>query len=314
MDLYTQRTKQWLEKRYQRVNASGIYYAHQPIYGFAGGCSEPGLTTRYSGTYTIMKTLAGLRFRTLLDVGTSEGYKAYLVQQMFGAKVKGTDLSEEACQRAKEIFGIEAAWADIHNLPYGNEEFDVVLCSETLEHVADLSMALEELLRVAKKAVVITVPHETPEDIEENIREKVDHGHIHYLHTGSFDFLNSRGYAVTASKFDIRLLQIPRRLLDANPHEGNNYHPKVTQVYNRFLQPLLKKAFNNRLGAFLCYSLIKLDEHLSPLAWGYNGILVVIMKDPSCVIDRKERARVSVHKIINTTVPYHYLGTPKRAV
>jgi ubiquinone/menaquinone biosynthesis C-methylase UbiE len=312
MDPYTQKTKEWLEIRYQQVNGtSGIYFAHQPIYGYDRGCSEPGLYSRYAITYAIMKALTGLHFKTLLDVGSSEGYKAYLVQQIFGAIVKGTDLSEEACRRAGEIFGIDAAWADIHHLPYEDEEFDVVLCSETLEHAADLSAALEELLRVAKKAVIITVPHESTEVIEKNIYEDVDHGHIHSFHTGSLDFLQNRGYAVSVKKFDIPLLHTVGRFIDANFYEGKNYPGILIQLYNRLLQPWAKKVFNSRIGVFSCASLIRLDELLSPLVRGYNAILFVIVKDPACVIDWEKRVHLPVRKIMNITVPYHYLASSR---
>lgn len=309
MDIYTQKTKEWLERRYRQVSdRPSIYFAHQPIYGYDRGCSESGLVCRYACTYAIMKAMARLRFTTLLDVGSSEGYKAYLVREIFGANVKGTDLSEEACRRAREIFGIDAAWADIHHLPYGDEEFDVVLCSETLEHAADLPAAVEELLRVAQKAVIITVPHECMEVIENIIHENVDHGHIHCFHTGSFDFLRGRGYIVSAQKFDIPLLHTLGRFVEAILYEGKNYPAAFIKIYNRFLQPWLKKALNNRVGAFLCASLIRLDELLSPVVRDYTAILFVIVKDHSCILDQNNRVRLSVRKIMNITVPYYYLA------
>lgn len=46
--------------------------------------------------------------------------------------------------------------ADIHSLPFGDKTFDYVICSHTLEHVANPAKALEELSRVAHKGYIET--------------------------------------------------------------------------------------------------------------------------------------------------------------
>src|SRR5215831_16994837 len=152
MDSYTAKTKDWLERRFRTADESGIYVAHQPIYGFKKGHSEPSHLERYILTYQIMKALSCLRFSTLLDVGGAEGYKSFLAARAFSVWAASGDLSEEACQRAKEILASDSFVSDIHNLPFRDGAFDVVLCSETLEHVTEIKRAVLELLRVARKA------------------------------------------------------------------------------------------------------------------------------------------------------------------
>src|SRR3989344_7590293 len=51
--------------------------------------------------------------------------------------------------------------ADILNLPFKKNSFDVVLCAEVLEHIPfeNFSRALAQIHKVTKKAAVITVPH-----------------------------------------------------------------------------------------------------------------------------------------------------------
>jgi SAM-dependent methyltransferase len=57
--------------------------------------------------------------------------------------------------------------ADMTALPFKNNVFDVVICSETLEHVPHQEAAVHEVIRVVKpgKDVVISVPRYLPERI-----------------------------------------------------------------------------------------------------------------------------------------------------
>src|SRR5690349_21265411 len=129
---YTNETQKWLDRRFRASDEHGIYIGHQPIYGFRGEPSEPSHIERYAITYQIMTMLSRLQFAKFIDVGGGEGYKAALVQHLFGAQVRNADLSAEACRRAKDLFRLDAEAIDIHALPYKDGAFDVVLCSETL--------------------------------------------------------------------------------------------------------------------------------------------------------------------------------------
>lgn len=51
-------------------------------------------------------------------------------------------------------------YQDILNLTYSDNEFDTVVCLETLEHTLDPVRAIKELKRVAKKRIIISVPNE----------------------------------------------------------------------------------------------------------------------------------------------------------
>jgi hypothetical protein len=56
------------------TDASGVYVAHQPIYGFRRGPCEDDNMRRYIITCQILKALGRLHFGSLLDVGGAEGY------------------------------------------------------------------------------------------------------------------------------------------------------------------------------------------------------------------------------------------------
>jgi len=76
--------------------------------------------------------------------GGGEGYRAALVKEKLGIhKVVIADLSREACRRAEKLFHLPSVVAEIHSLPFKNRSFEVVMCTETLEHV----MGTEEAVR-----------------------------------------------------------------------------------------------------------------------------------------------------------------------
>lgn len=303
MDCYTTDTQKWLDQRFQITDEEGIYFAHQPIYGFRRGHCEPGLIVRYIITYQIMRALSHLEFSSLLDVGGAEGYKSALARSIFNVYVNSVDLSAEACARAKEIYNVDGEPVDINHLPYKDNEFDVVLCSETLEHVPDLQKATNELLRVCSKAVVITVPIEPKEVVEKNIRERVPHAHIHSLDKNSFDFVLSKGFKVISRSHHNPYLRIITHIADAIKIEKHNKScPQfVVSVYNSIL-PLLRLFFGKNTAAML----IRLDDYISNFIPSYSGLTFIILKDDSCY-SRIKKKKIGARKVIDFKVPYYYL-------
>lgn len=301
MDAYTERTRDWLDERFRRTDEDGVYFAHQPIYGFRAGHSEPEAIERYIRTYQILKLLGTFPFESLLDVGGAEGYKAHLARKTFGVHVESTDLSTEACRRAEEIFGVRSRPADIHELPFENGAFDVVLCSETLEHVADVRRALAELLRVAAKAVVITVPHEPQGVVERNVQEARPHAHINAFETDTFDDLREQGLHVTTRKLISPWLRWPRAFVEAMPktYRPGRYPRLVVDVYNR-LVPVTRVLVGKRAAA----GLIRLDERLCARSSPYRAIAFFISKQPLPAGPGRD---VSARAIVEFAVPFHYV-------
>ena len=87
---------------------------------------------------------------TILDVGCGSGGSSVLANER-GAFVHGSDVAEGllsyAIQRVPEgIFKV----ADIENLPYEDNMFDVIFASNSLQYSEDRIAALQELKRVCK--------------------------------------------------------------------------------------------------------------------------------------------------------------------
>lgn len=300
MDEYTGTTQQWLDARFRATDEHGVYRAHQPIYGFRHGPAEPGIVKRYTITHRILSALAQLDFGSLLDVGGAEGYKAALVRRVFGVDVATCDLSDEACARAREIYDIPARSIDIHRLPFDDASFDVVLCSETLEHVAEIEQATAELLRVARRAVVITVPREPKAVVERNIREKIPHAHIHALDLRSFDHLRAAGYTVLAEPMLDPRLRIPMVLADATPRESKGRASAIMRAFN-LITPLLRAMFGPRSAR----ALIRLDRSTAN-ASSYTGMVFTILKDPRHRLEHSTRS-IDPQVVIDFVVPLHRL-------
>jgi SAM-dependent methyltransferase len=88
---------------------------------------------------------------SLLDAGCGEGEMLRRIGLPNSARTVLLDRNPES---AAQVFGSVAA------LPFPSQSFDVVTCLEVLEHLADPRAAACELARVARRAVVVSVPYE----------------------------------------------------------------------------------------------------------------------------------------------------------
>ncbi len=104
---------------------------------------------------------------TLLDVGCGSGGSSVLAKKR-GAEVHGIDVAEGllsfAIQRVpKGIFQV----ADIENLPYGDNMFDVIFAANSLQYSEDRIAALQELKRVCKpNGQIIAGLFDQPEKVD----------------------------------------------------------------------------------------------------------------------------------------------------
>jgi SAM-dependent methyltransferase len=290
------------------VDSDGIYLAHQPIYGFRSGHCEPDLMERYIRTYGVLVELAGGSLKSLLDVGAAEGYKAELARRLLGPRVVICDLSVEACKRGREIYGLDATAADIHRLPFADESFDVVLCSETLEHVSDVDAAVSELLRVARAAVLITVPHDPPEVVESARRDRVPHGHIHRFDLSSFEYLVSRGYTVVARPSIASRVRLLRTLVEAAPRTWHisSGRPRIVFGAYNLLVPALRRMLGPRTAAVVVW----LDWRFSRSSSDYGAVICTIWERGTRAAPRRLRAL----DVIQAKVPLHHIPAPEPVV
>jgi SAM-dependent methyltransferase len=112
----------------------------------------------------IVAAVMALSPHSFLDAGCGEGFVARkIIDAAPGIRVTGCDVSQSALEIAAAA-NPEARFetGSVVDLPFPNRSFDVAGCFEVLEHLpGDLPRrALSELARVARHAVVLSVPHE----------------------------------------------------------------------------------------------------------------------------------------------------------
>jgi ubiquinone/menaquinone biosynthesis C-methylase UbiE len=96
--------------------------------------------------------------RTFLDVGCGTGEYLPFVRR-FVSNVCGFDISKEYLYRCKPAKADELIQGDSRNLPFKDRAFDVVLCSEMIEHVNPQEIAIREIFRVSRKSIVLSTPN-----------------------------------------------------------------------------------------------------------------------------------------------------------
>ena len=115
----------------------------------------------------------------VLDAGCGSGRHLTEAFRSQGVQVVGIDREHEDLVKARNMMrcmqkegeGGDGAWgvfsADLTRLPFSDQSFDVVICSEVLEHIPDDSQAIDEIIRVLKRgeSLVVSVPRFFPEKI-----------------------------------------------------------------------------------------------------------------------------------------------------
>lgn len=110
----------------------------------------------------ITQVVLELRPTTLLDAGCGEGFVADIfLKAMPELRITGFDVNDDSVRLA-QLRNPRGTFAtgDIYNIDQPDDSFDVVVSFEVLEHLHEPDRALAEMARVAKRAVVLSVPHE----------------------------------------------------------------------------------------------------------------------------------------------------------
>jgi SAM-dependent methyltransferase len=212
----------------------------------------------------------------ILDMGCGEGRHMVKACQMDRTVCLGADFVYDNLKttRDKLIFHqalddlscdrFDLSCMDVTHLPFRDQSFDAVLCSEVLEHIPDDDTAISELVRILKsgRILVVSVPRFFPEKICWTLSDaytEADMGHVriyrkktlikkmtchpmiylgshfaHSIHTPYWWLKCLTG----PDRTDIRLVNLYHRLLVWDMMK----QPAVTRFLDRLLNPVLGKS------------------------------------------------------------------------
>ncbi len=101
---------------------------------------------------------------SVLDVGCGEGVlTARWAERLGNGRVVGVDLEDpelRAHWARRDRSNLEFRAAGAERLPFGASEFDLVAAIEALEHIEGAERTLAEMTRVARRHLLVSVPHE----------------------------------------------------------------------------------------------------------------------------------------------------------
>lgn len=212
---------------------------------------------------------------TVLDLGCGEGRHAIAAYLEGDVQSVGVDLSREDLGAAREKFrpfareggdcrGFGLVAATALTLPFADNSFDKVICSEVLEHIPDYRGALGEIRRVLKPGGLFcaSVPRRWPERICWALSgeyHRVPGGHLRIFRARRLEReIENLGFC-NYHRHGAHALHTPfwwLKCLFWDNRDGNwlirQYHrllvwdlmerPALTRVLERALNPLLGKS------------------------------------------------------------------------
>ena len=208
----------------------------------------------------------------ILDMGCGSGRHTCEAYRLPHVRVVGADIRFKDLLEARRRLDLHhrlgehgnGSWsltaADVTALPWRDNLFDTVICSEVLEHIPDHLQASRELVRVLKPGgnLAVSVPRYLPERICWALSDAYhtsSGGHIRIYRTGQLkQMIESNGVKQTA-QHHAHSLHTPYWWLKCllGPHSED---AQTVQLYHRFLTwDMMKKPESVRL----------LDKLLNPI-------------------------------------------------
>ena len=212
----------------------------------------------------------------ILDIGCGSGRHICAAYRLPKVIAVGADVDYKGLKQANERLKLHdrlgehggGAWglgaADIGCLPFKDEDFDLVICSEVLEHIENYLQAIHEIVRVLKPGhnLVVSVPRFWPESfcwaLSTDYR-LADGGHIRiFRYKQLVKDLQNAGVKQWARHY-AHSLHTPfwwlKCLVGPNRHNSlpvNLYHrfliwdimkqPRTTRLLDYLLRPILGKS------------------------------------------------------------------------
>ena len=219
-----------------------------------------------------LTTFPGAR---ILDIGCGTGRHVCAAYSLPDIFVVGADTQIKDLQESQQKLNFHDAcnahgggiWclagADIRNLPFRDASFDIVICSEVLEHIEPPHTAMDEIVRILKPGgeLAVSVPRWFPEKICWMLWEgywKVPGGHVRIFRRQEIETLLDRSGVRRTGVHHAHSLHVPYWWMKCiADHWGIG--TAAAKAYHRFLEWDIfnKPAFTRRLEHLLNPIIVK---------------------------------------------------------
>jgi len=175
--------------------------------------------------------------KTVLDIGSGNGYFAQHFEQ--DCQLTALDLSANQLQyNPASNKQIGSAYA----LPFADNHFDLVFCSNLLHHLENPELAIKEMQRVSKKHVIISEPNRNNP----------------IIFTGALLIPHERRAAYSSRKYLTRIIEAQQLTITAHTFIGGFVMPNATPT---FMLPL---AMANTKAAFSFFQIFICEKNSKP--------------------------------------------------
>src|SRR5947209_4674252 len=130
------------------ARAAQQYAAPQPL-------PDPAIDRKFRKICDLVREQ--LPCEAFLDAGCGDGRYLAALAGALPARRAGCDISERILETAGQRVEADLRQANLEALPFDDGEFDVVLCSQVIEHVLDPGLAVAELGRVLRPGGALVI-------------------------------------------------------------------------------------------------------------------------------------------------------------
>ncbi len=139
------------------------------------------LIVKYLGKFKQKKKIK------ILDVGVGLGRLLEKlinkVETSYELNLYGLDISLEYLKKAKEK-GINVVLSKVEDIPFKKDFFDIIICTDVLEHVLDLNIAIKNILYTLSSGGILIVRVPNKEDLSSYLDKSCPY---FYVHLRNFD-------------------------------------------------------------------------------------------------------------------------------
>ncbi|MBK8078922.1 MAG: class I SAM-dependent methyltransferase [Saprospiraceae bacterium] len=177
--------------------------------------------------------------KKILNIGVATGATSDMLKK-FGTVIS-SEFDAETCTFLRQVLKMEVIEASVTELPFPDNEFDLVCAFDVIEHVENDEQAMEEMKRVCKKGgyVAITVPADknlwSPHDV-------INHHFRRYSLSEMENLVSARKLQImyiscfnSILYWPIRFVRFFKNLIQKKDAPTSDFDTALPALFNHFL-------------------------------------------------------------------------------